>query len=182
MEIIKTPIPDLLIVKPRLFEDSRGYFFESYSKKSFGESGIFNEFIQDNESQSQYGVVRGLHYQLAPYAQAKLVRVISGAVLDVAVDLRRNSPTFGKWYSVELTEENKLMFLVPRGFAHGFSVLTPKATFQYKCDNLYSPQNERGIHPFDASLNIDWKIPSDKAIFSEKDKKAPVFENAEFNF
>lgn len=182
MEIIKTPIPDLIIIKPRLFQDARGYFFESYSKKTFSASEITSEFIQDNESQSQYGVVRGLHYQLAPYAQAKLVRVISGAVLDVAVDLRRNSPTFGKWYSVELTEENKLMFLVPRGFAHGFSVLTPKATFQYKCDNLYSPQNERGIHPFDSSLGIDWKIPLDQAILSEKDMKAPNFDNAEFNF
>lgn len=182
MEIIETPIKDLVIVKPRIFTDERGYFFESWNKDNFIKNGIQNEFVQDNESQSTYGVVRGLHYQLAPFAQAKLVRVLEGKVLDVAVDLRKDSPTFGKWHSVELTAENKLMFMVPRGFAHGFAVLSERATFAYKCDNLYSPANERGIYPFDKTLNIDWGIEESKAILSAKDIKAPEFKNAEYNF
>ncbi|MFB6320718.1 dTDP-4-dehydrorhamnose 3,5-epimerase [Saccharicrinis sp. FJH54] len=182
MEIIKTPIPDLLIIQPRIFKDERGYFYESWNKKSFNAAGIENEFVQDNESQSSKGVVRGLHYQLAPYSQAKLVRVLSGSVLDVAVDLRKNSPTFGQWHSVELTEENKLMFFVPRGFAHGFAVLSDKAVFAYKCDNIYHPASERGIHPFDKALDIDWKTDPVNAILSPKDSIAPVFSDAEFNF
>lgn len=182
MEIIKTPIQDLIILKPRVFNDARGYFYESWNKDTFEKLGIKEVFVQDNESKSSYGVVRGLHYQLAPYAQAKLVRVLSGKVLDVAVDLRKNSPTFGKWHAVELTEENKLMYLVPRGFAHGFSVLSETATFAYKCDNGYNPQNERGLNPFDKTLNIDWGISFENALLSEKDKNAPSFLNAEYNF
>ncbi|MFB6341285.1 dTDP-4-dehydrorhamnose 3,5-epimerase [Saccharicrinis sp. FJH62] len=182
MEIIKTLIKDLLIIAPRIFKDDRGYFFESWNKKTFKSAGITNDFVQDNESQSSYGVVRGLHYQLAPFSQAKLVRVLSGSVLDVAVDLRKDSPTFGKWHAVELTSENKLMFLVPRGFAHGFAVLSEKATFAYKCDNAYNPQSERSINPFDSTLNIDWKIDKASAILSAKDKDAPDFSHAKFNF
>jgi dTDP-4-dehydrorhamnose 3,5-epimerase len=182
MEIIETPIKDLLIIKPRIFKDDRGYFYESWNKKTFEAAGISADFVQDNESQSSYGVVRGLHYQLSPYSQAKLVRVLSGSVLDVAVDLRKNSPTFGQWYSVELTAVNKHMFFVPRGFAHGFAVLSDKATFAYKCDNSYNPESERGINPFDESLNIDWEIDKEKAILSQKDKIAPIFSKAEYNF
>lgn len=182
MEIIETSIKDLLIIKPRIFKDDRGYFYESWNKKTFESAGIRNDFVQDNESQSSYGVVRGLHYQLAPFSQAKLVRVLSGSVLDVAVDLRKDSTTFGKWHAVELTSENKLMFLVPRGFAHGFAVLSEKATFAYKCDNVYNPHSERSINPFDATLNIDWKIDKANAILSAKDINAPDFSNAEFNF
>ena len=182
MEIIKTPIEDLLIIKPRIFEDARGYFCESYSEKSFSEAGIAIHFCQDNQSKSGYGVVRGLHYQLNPVSQSKLVSVIIGSVWDVAVDLRKNSPTFGQWYGVELTAENHLQFLVPQGFAHGFSVLSETAVFSYKCDNFYSPTLERGIAFDDPQLNIDWKIPSEKALISEKDKKHPSFAQAEMNF
>lgn len=182
MELIKTPINDLIIIKPRIFKDDRGYFYESWNDQKFTEAGITNKFVQDNESKSTFGVVRGLHYQLAPFAQAKLVRVLDGSVLDVAVDLRKESPTFGKWHAVELTSENKLMYLVPRGFAHGFAVLSETATFAYKCDNVYNPENERGIYPFDKSLNIDWKIAENSAVLSNKDVKAPSFESAEYNF
>ena len=182
MEIIKTPIEDLLIIKPRIFEDARGYFCESYSEKSFSEAGIDIHFCQDNQSKSGYGVVRGLHYQLNPVSQSKLVSVIIGSVWDVAVDLRKNSPTFGQSYGVELTAENHLQFLVPQGFAHGFSVLSETAVFSYKCDNFYSPTLERGIAFDDPQLNIDWKIPSEKALISEKDKKHPSFAQAEMNF
>ena len=182
MEIIKTPIEDLLIIKPRIFEDARGYFCKSYSEKSFSEAGIDIHFCQDNQSKSDYGVVRGLHYQLNPVSQSKLVSVIVGSVWDVAVDLRKNSPTFGQWYGVELTAENHLQFLVPQGFAHGFSVLSETAVFSYKCDNFYSPTLERGIAFDDPQLNIDWKIPSEKALISEKDKKHPSFAQAEMNF
>jgi len=182
MEIIKTPIDDLIIIKPRIFEDARGYFCESYSEKSFREAGIDIHFCQDNQSRSAYGVVRGLHYQLSPVSQSKLVSVIVGSVWDVAVDLRKNSPTFGQWYGVELTAENHLQFLVPQGFAHGFSVLSETAVFSYKCDNFYSPTLERGIAFDDPQLNIDWKIPFEKALISEKDKKHPSFTQAEMNF
>jgi dTDP-4-dehydrorhamnose 3,5-epimerase len=182
MEIIKTNIPDLLILKPRVFNDERGYFFESFNQEVFEKNGLKFNFIQDNESKSSKGVVRGLHYQLAPYAQAKLVRTIKGRVLDIAVDLRKGSPTFGQWYSVELSAENKLQFLVPRGFAHGFAVLENDTIFSYKCDNYYNRESERGINFNDKKLNINWQIDIDKAIISAKDKTNPCFDDAEMNF
>lgn len=182
MEIIKTPIQDLIIIRPRVFEDARGFFFESYSEIKYNEAGINIKFCQDNQSKSSYGVIRGLHYQLNPHSQSKLVSVIKGAVWDVAVDLRASSPTFGQWYGVELTEENHLQFLVPQGFAHGFSVLSETAIFSYKCDDFYNPALERGIMYNDPALNIDWKIPTGKAIISDKDTKHPLFIHAEKNF
>jgi dTDP-4-dehydrorhamnose 3,5-epimerase len=182
MKITKTPIPGLLIIEPKVFEDKRGYFFESYSEKSFNEAGITTRFVQDNESKSARGTLRGLHYQLNPFSQTKLVRVIEGVVLDVAVDLRKDSPTFGQWHSVELSAENKLQFYVPQGFAHGFSVLSETATFSYKCDNLYHPELERGIQFNDTALGIDWKIPLNEAILSPKDLNHPKFSDAEINF
>jgi len=182
MEIIKTPITDLIIIKPRVFADSRGFFYETYNEKSYLEAGIDLHFCQDNQSKSSYGVIRGLHYQLSPHSQSKLVTVIQGAVWDVAVDLRASSPTYGQWYGVELTEENHLQFLIPQGFAHGFSVLTETAIFSYKCDNFYSPTLERGIMYNDPALGIDWKIPVDKAVISEKDLKHKLFADADKNF
>ncbi len=182
MEIIKTPIQDLIIIKPRVFEDARGFFCETYNEKNYREAGINLAFCQDNQSKSSYGVVRGLHYQLNPQSQSKLVSVVQGAVWDVAVDLRADSPTFGQWYGVELTENNHLQFLIPQGFAHGFSVLSETAVFSYKCDNFYSPVLERGIIYNDPALGIDWKIPADKAIISEKDTRHPLFVDAEKNF
>lgn len=182
MEIIKTPISGLLILKPRVFEDARGFFCETYNEKTFSEAGIDLHFCQDNQSKSSYGVVRGLHYQLNPQSQSKLVSAVQGAVWDVAVDLRASSPTFGQWYGVELSEENHLQFLIPQGFAHGFSVLTETALFAYKCDNLYSPTLERGLAYNDPALEIDWKIPADKALISEKDTKHPLLKDAEMNF
>ena len=182
MEIIKTPIPDLLIIKPRVFGDARGFFCETYNEKTYLEAGSDLRFCQDNQSKSSYGVIRGLHYQLNPQSQSKLVSAAVGSVWDVAVDLRKNSPTFGQWFGVELTEENHLQFLIPQGFAHGFSVLSETALFTYKCDNLYSPTLERGIMYNDVDLAIDWKIPADKAVISEKDTKHPLFKNADMNF
>jgi len=182
MEIIKTPIADLLIIKPRVFEDARGFFCETYNEKSYLDAGIDLRFCQDNQSKSSYGVIRGLHYQLNPQSQSKLVSVVQGTVWDVAVDLRKESPTFGQWVGVELTEENHLQFLVPQGFAHGFAVLTETAVFTYKCDNFYSPSLERGIMYNDPTLAIDWKIPADKAVISEKDLKHRLFTDAEINF
>lgn len=182
MEITKTPIEDLLIIKPRVFNDARGFFFESYSEKKFAENDIHVKFCQDNQSRSTYGVVRGLHYQLSPHSQTKLVSVVQGVVWDVAVDLRKNSPTFGQWYGVELTGENHLQFLIPKGFAHGFSVLSDIAVFAYKCDDFYHPELERGIMYNDPALNIDWKIPAEKAIISEKDTRHPLLKDAETNF
>jgi len=182
MEIIKTPISDLIIVKPRVFTDPRGFFCETYNQKSYLEAGIDLHFCQDNQSKSTYGVIRGLHYQLNPQSQSKLVSVVQGAVWDVAVDLRAASPTFGQWYGVELSEENHLQFLIPQGFAHGFSVLTETAVFSYKCDNFYSPTLERGIMYNDPTLAIDWKIPADKAVISEKDLKHKLFVDADKNF
>ena len=182
MEIIETPIKDLLIIKPRVFEDARGFFCETYNRQKFNELGIENDFCQDNLSKSSYGVIRGLHYQLAPHSQAKLVSAVQGKVWDVAVDLRKDSPTFGKWFGVELSLENHTYFLIPRGFAHGFSVLSETAIFSYKCDNYYNPQAESGIIYNDSDLNIDWKIPAEKAIVSEKDKMNLAFRNAEMNF
>ncbi len=182
MEKIKTPIPDLFILKPQVYFDKRGYFFESYNKKVFRDLGLNYEFVQDNQSMSSYGVIRGLHYQLEPYAQAKLVRVVLGKILDVAVDLRKNSPTFGQVYAVELSDENKLQFLIPRGFAHGFAVLSEKAIVFYKTDGFYNKEHERGIRFNDPQLNIDWKIPEDKRIVSDKDLNNPLFKDAETNF
>ena len=182
MEIIKTPIPDLLIIKPRVFGDPRGFFCETYNEKTYLDAGIDLRFCQDNQSKSSYGVIRGLHYQLNPQSQSKLVSAAVGSVWDVAVDLRKNSPTFGQWFGVELTEENHLQFLIPQGFAHGFSVLSETALFTYKCDNFYSPTLERGIMYNDSNLAIDWKIPADKAVISEKDTKHPLFKDADMNF
>lgn len=182
MEIVKTPIKDLIILKPRVFADARGFFCETYNEKIYNEAGIDLHFCQDNQSKSSYGVIRGLHYQLNPNSQSKLVSVVQGAVWDVAVDLRKNSPTFGQWYGVELTEENHLQFLVPQGFAHGFSVISETAVFSYKCDDFYSPTLERGILYNDPALAIDWKIPVEKAIISDKDTKHPFLKDAELNF
>ncbi len=182
MEIIKTDIPDLLIIKPMVFSDPRGFFLESFAENRFKEAGITADFIQDNISKSTYGVIRGLHYQLAPYSQSKLVHVVSGCVLDVVVDLRKNSPTFGQHYAIELSAENKLHFFIPQGFAHGFSVLSEEAVFMYKCDNYYNQEAERGIAYNDVTLNIDWKIPEEKAVISSKDSILPGFKEAEHNF
>lgn len=182
MIVEKTSIPDLLVIKSKIFKDDRGYFFESFNQNQFNDNGIDINFIQDNESKSSYGVIRGLHYQLSPYAQTKLVRVIVGKILDVAVDIRKNSPTYGKYYSIELSDENKLQFLIPKGFAHGFSVLSDIAIVNYKCDEFYSPEAERGIMYNDPSLNIDWKIPIEQAIISAKDKVHPILNDANINF
>lgn len=173
MEIIKTNIEGVVIIKPRIFKDDRGYFFESFSQREFEEKVCKTTFVQDNESKSSYGVLRGLHFQKPPFAQSKLVRVIKGAVLDVAVDIRKGSPTFGQYVSVELTGENHRQFFIPRGFAHGFSVLSEEVIFQYKCDNFYSPQSEGAIAWNDPDLNIDWRIPAEKVVLSEKDSKHP---------
>lgn len=170
MNIIKTEIEGVVILEPRVFKDDRGYFMESFSKKIFDTEICKTEFVQDNESKSSYGVLRGLHFQKPPYAQSKLVRVVKGSVLDVAVDIRKGSPTFGRHVSVELTKENKRQFFVPRGFAHGFVVLSEEVIFQYKCDNYYAPQYEGSLAWDDPDLNIDWKLPADKIILSEKDK------------
>ena len=173
MEIIKTHIEGVVIIEPRIFKDDRGYFFESFSQREFEEKVCKTTFVQDNESKSSYGVLRGLHFQKPPFAQSKLVRVIKGAVLDVAVDIRKGSPTFGQYVSVELTGENHRQFFIPRGFAHGFSVLSEEVIFQYKCDNFYSPQSEGAIAWNDPDLNIDWRIPAEKVVLSEKDSKHP---------
>jgi dTDP-4-dehydrorhamnose 3,5-epimerase len=182
MKIIETPIPGLIIIEPRIFEDQRGYFFESFQQQRYIEAGINAQFIQDNESKSGRGVVRGLHYQLQPYAQAKLVRVVLGAVYDVAVDLRLGSPTFGQWFGLELNENNKKQMFVPRGFAHGFSVLSETAVFSYKCDNIYNREADRSINAFDPKLAIDWQLNESEWSVSEKDQVAPMFENAEMNY
>lgn len=170
MEVIKTNIDGVVLIKPRLFNDARGYFFESFSQREFNEKVAPITFVQDNESKSSYGVLRGLHFQNPPFSQSKLVRVIKGAVLDIAVDIRKGSPTFGEHVAVELTEENHYQFFIPQGFAHGFSVLSDEVIFQYKCDNFYSPQSEGAIAWDDKELGIDWKIPQDKIILSDKDK------------
>lgn len=182
MPFIKTPIEDLLVFEPDVFGDSRGYFFESYNKKTFTKNGIELDFVQDNQSCSQYGVIRGLHYQLNPYAQAKLIRVLAGTILDVAVDIRKGSPTFGKKFSIELSAENKKQLFLPAGFAHGFSVLSDQAEVLYKCDSFYNKESERGILYNDPSLNIDWIIPAGKEIISDKDSKLPLFADCKNNF
>lgn len=172
INVIKTDIEDVLIIEPKVFGDARGYFLESFNAKEFAEkTGLNINFVQDNESMSTYGVMRGLHFQRPPYTQSKLVRCVKGAVLDVAVDIRKGSPTYGKHVAVELTEDNHCQFFVPRGFAHGFAVLSETAVFQYKCDNFYAPQADGGISILDDSLGIDWRIPTDKAILSDKDTK-----------
>ena len=175
MHFIKTEIESVYIVEPRVFEDSRGYVFESYSKAKFEAAGLHYDFIQDNQSKSSYGTVRGLHFQKGEHAQAKLVRVIEGAVLDVAVDLRKGSPTYGKYVAVELSAENKRQLLIPRGFAHGFSVLSETAVFAYKCDNLYCKEAEGGIRFDDPALGIDWGVEKGKELLSDKDKVLPFF-------
>ena len=182
MEVIKTSIDGLVIIEPRVFKDARGYFFESFSQREFNEKVAPINFVQDNESMSVYGVVRGLHYQRMPYTQSKLVRCVKGAVLDVAVDIRKGSPTFGKHVAVELTAENHRQLFIPRGFAHGFAVLSDEAVFQYKCDNFYAPQADTGIQLFDESLGIDWRIPVEQAILSEKDLKQPLLAEKPFDF
>ena len=171
MEVIKTAIEGVVIIEPRVFKDDRGYFFESFSHREFEEKVRPINFVQDNESMSSYGVMRGLHFQAPPFTQSKLVRCVKGKVLDVAVDIRKGSPTYGQHVAVELSEENHRQFFVPRGFAHGFAVLSETAIFQYKCDNFYAPQADGGISIKDNSLGIDWQIPMNKAILSEKDLK-----------
>ena len=175
MKAIKTPIEGLYVIEPRVFSDSRGYFFESFNYHDFAEAVGPVNFVQDNESRSSYGVVRGLHYQKEPYAQAKLVRVVRGAVLDVAVDIRPGSPTYGKHFSCVLSGENHLQMYIPRGFAHGFSVLSDEVVFQYKCDEFYHPEAEGAIRWDDPDLGIDWQIPASDIILSEKDKNHPLF-------
>jgi dTDP-4-dehydrorhamnose 3,5-epimerase len=182
MIITKTKITDLLILEPKVFGDSRGYFLESWHQKRALDLGINFIPVQHNESSSDFGVIRGLHYQLNPYAQAKIVRVVLGEVLDVAVDLRKNSPTFGQSVSIILSAQNKKQFLIPKGFAHGFSVLSDSAIFSYMCDEYYNPQAERGIAFDDEILNIDWKVPIEKATISEKDRNNMSFKEAEMNF
>jgi len=177
MPFIETGLPDLKVFEPRVFADDRGYFFESFNQNTFSEAGISSAFVQDNESKSNKGVVRGLHYQHEPFAQAKLVRVVKGKVLDVVLDIRKGSPTFGKVYAIELTEENRLQLYIPRGFAHGFSVLEDETIFQYKCDNFYSKESEGGINYKDPSLKIDWKISEAEALVSDKDKVLPFFKD-----
>ena len=180
MEIIKTSIEGLLIIKPDVFRDERGYFFESYNKERFAKEGLTMNFVQDNESKSSKGVLRGLHFQKPPFAQGKLVRVVKGAVMDVAVDLRKDSPTYGKWESVILSEENKLQFWIPEGFAHGFVTLENDTIFNYKCTNIYNKESEGSLLWNDPDINIDWKI--DDPILSEKDKISPFFKDFETPF
>lgn len=182
MNIITTPIEGLLVIEPQVFQDARGYFVETYNEKRYRDAGINTVFVQDNQSCSGYGVVRGLHFQRPPYSQAKLVCCTVGRVLDVAVDLRKNSPTFGQWFSVELTEENKRQFYIPKGFAHGFSVLSDQAIFTYKCDELYHPEADGGILLNDPSLAIDWQIPEELRIISDKDKKHPLLKDLDNPF
>lgn len=182
MPFKQTPIRGLLIFEPKVFGDNRGYFFESFNLKAFREQGIDVDFVQDNQSSSQYGVIRGLHYQLNPYAQTKLIRVLAGKILDLVVDIRKGSPTFGKVFSIELSAENKKQLFIPRGFAHGFSVLSEYAEVFYKCDEFYNKELEGGILYNDPSLNIDWKIPDGKQVISEKDMQLPFFAECKNNF
>jgi len=179
MEVIKTAIPEVVILEPKVYQDDRGYFFEAFSEEVFSHLVTPTHFVQDNESRSSYGVVRGLHFQAPPHAQAKLVRVVKGSVLDVAVDLRKGSPSYGTHVAVELSEENHRMLFIPRGFAHGFSVLSPDAIFQYKCDNYYAPQSEGAVAWDDPILSIDWRVPTPDVILSTKDAHHPCLD--EFN-
>ena len=187
INVIKTEIDGVVIIEPKVFGDARGYFFESFSERDFNEAmtpilGHGIKFVQDNESMSSYGVMRGLHFQTMPYTQSKLVRCVKGAVLDVAVDIRKGSPTYGQHVAVELTEDNHRQFFVPRGFAHGFAVLSETAVFQYKCDNFYAPANDGGVSIVDDSLGIDWRIPVEKALLSEKDTKHDLLKDFDSPF
>lgn len=182
MKVTKTDIEGVLIIEPRLFNDARGYFFESYNRKNYEEAGITADFVQDNESCSTRGVMRGLHFQRPPYAQAKLVRCVKGKVLDVAVDIRKGSPTYGQHVAVELSEENHRQFFIPRGFAHGFAVLSDTAVFQYKCDNYYHPEADGGISIQDDTLGIDWQIDPTEALLSEKDTKHQLLKDFDSPF
>ena len=182
MPFFKTEFAGLLIFEPAIYKDSRGYFFESYNEKTFLNENIDLRFVQDNQSSSSYGVVRGLHYQLSPHAQTKLVRVLTGTIVDIAVDIRKNSPTFSKVFSIELSAENKKQLLIPPGFAHGFSVLSERAEVLYKCDDFYDKESETGIRYDDPQLRIDWKIPDDKIIVSEKDQQLPLLAHSKNNF
>ena len=182
MEVIKTAIGGLFIIEPRIFKDSRGYFFESFSQREFDEKVGKITFVQDNESKSCYGVMRGLHFQRPPFTQTKLVRCVKGAVLDVAVDIRKGSPTYGQHVAIELTEENHRQFFISKGFAHGFAVLSEIAVFQYKCDEFYHPEADGGISILDDTLGIDWQVPTDKAILSEKDTKHPLLKDFDSPF
>ena len=182
MEVIKTEVEGVVIIEPRIFKDARGYFYESFSQREFEEKVCRTTFVQDNQSKSSYGVLRGLHFQKPPYCQSKLVRCIKGAVLDVAVDIRKGSPTFGKYVAVELTEDNHRQFFVPRGFAHGFAVLSNEAVFQYKCDNFYNKESEGSVAWNDPQLDIDWRIPFDKVLLSEKDKLSKNINEADYLF
>ena len=182
MNIIQTEIPGLVIIEPRIFEDARGYFFESFSQREFDEKVCPVTFVQDNESKSSYGVMRGLHFQRPPFTQTKLVRCVRGAVLDVAVDIRRGSPTYGQHVAVELTEDNHRQFFIPKGFAHGFAVLSDTAVFQYKCDEFYHPEADGGISILDDSLGIDWRIPSSRALLSDKDTRHPLLSDFDSPF
>ena len=182
MPFIKTDIPDLLIYEPVVHVDSRGYFFESYNENTFSTEGITIKFVQDNQAKSSYGVIRGLHYQLNPYAQTKLIRALSGTILDAVVDIRKGSPTFGKAFCIELSAENKRQLLVPRGFAHGYSVISETAEVLYKCDAFYNKQSEGGIVYNDPALAIDWRVPADKAIVAERDLQHPLLADCKNNF
>ena len=187
INVIKTEIDGVVIIEPKVFGDARGYFFESFSERDFNEAmtpilGHDIKFVQDNESMSSYGVMRGLHFQTMPYTQSKLVRCVKGAVLDVAVDIRKGSPTYGQHVAVELTEDNHRQFFVPRGFAHGFAVLSETAVFQYKCDNFYAPANDGGVSIVDNSLGIDWRIPVENALLSEKDTKHDLLKDFDSPF
>lgn len=182
MKVLPTNLPGLFVIEPKVFADERGYFFESYHEGKLREQGIDVRFVQDNQSKSSYGVIRGLHYQLTPHAQTKLVRVLEGSIYDIAVDIRKGSPTYGQWFGIELSSENKNQLFIPQGFAHGFSVLSDIAVVLYKCDNLYNPASEGGILYNDPELAIDWKIPAGKAILSPKDIALPLLQNAVSNF
>ena len=182
MNFIKTDFPGLIIIEPTVIKDSRGYFFEGYSERVFNANGITVRFVQDNQSKSSYGVIRGLHYQLNPHAQTKLLRVLSGKILDIVVDIRSGSPTYGKAFSIELSDDNNKQLLIPRGFAHGFSVLSETAAIMYKCDAFYNKESEAGIYYNDAALQIDWQIPTEKAIISDKDQQQPSLANCKNNF
>jgi dTDP-4-dehydrorhamnose 3,5-epimerase len=183
MSFIKTEFPGLLIYEPRVYEDDRGFFFESYNENVFAkEGGIRDHFVQDNQACSAYGVVRGLHYQLNPHAQSKLVRALEGTILDVVLDLRKGSPKYGEVFSIELSGENKRQLYIPKGFAHGYSVLTDTAEVIYKCDAFYNKESEGGILPYDPALNIDWKVPAHKAVLSGKDQRYPGFADCMHNF
>jgi dTDP-4-dehydrorhamnose 3,5-epimerase len=182
MELIPTGFSDLILIKPRIFEDARGYFYESYNKQTLKKLGMDLNFVQDNQSSSTYGVIRGLHYQLVPHAQSKLIRVLQGKIYDVAVDVRKGSPTFGKWFGIDLSEENKLQFFIPAGFAHGFSVLSEKAVILYKTNDFYNKESERGIVYNDPALNIDWKVDRASVVVSDKDLILPELKQAETNF